>query len=461
MATKKDLVEAYSFSRRRLVTAFVSGAPGGREVEPSRPGRTVIGGLALGVLLLAGAAILGVFKPGSTFDPAQAALLAGPHGVLYVNLPAADDAAAVDTTGDAKRSPTLHPVINSTSAMLILGTDEPGKLTDKDLTKYGKAGPIGILQAPATVPEPSDLVQSGWTACTASGHGVRAKIGASATVPFSGAVLIHDSAYHVLATNAAGEAHVYDVDQARLGPLETALHLNKSAVQVSAKWTALFPQGTPLTAQGLGIGTIGSPLPTSAIGQAALNGDLFDASGETLVATKDGFASATPFAKAVLSAENARPRGAAPANYPQPTEPFDPDWPTAVPTTTLVGAQVCAVLRPGSGGATSVSLATAADPGVNGSELPAGAIDAAVDPGKGAVVQSVAGTPTSGTPYLIDDRAFAYRIASTGDLGRLGYAKVAQVLVSPSWIALFHPGVELSRAAALCPPTVSGGKACS
>ena len=45
MATKKDLVEAYSFSRRRLVTAFLSGAPGGREVthpgglEQDRPRR--------------------------------------------------------------------------------------------------------------------------------------------------------------------------------------------------------------------------------------------------------------------------------------------------------------------------------------------------------------------------------------------------------------------------------------
>ena len=63
MATKRDLVEAYSFSRRRLVTAFVSGAPGGREVEPTRPGRTIVGGLALAVLLVAGAAIAGVFAP--------------------------------------------------------------------------------------------------------------------------------------------------------------------------------------------------------------------------------------------------------------------------------------------------------------------------------------------------------------------------------------------------------------
>ncbi len=68
MATKKDLVEAYAFSRRRLVTAFVSGAPGGREVEPARPGRTIVGGLALAVLLIAGAAIAGVFSPSVTRD---------------------------------------------------------------------------------------------------------------------------------------------------------------------------------------------------------------------------------------------------------------------------------------------------------------------------------------------------------------------------------------------------------
>src|SRR4051795_8442621 len=60
MATKRDLVEGHAFSRRRLVTAFVSGAPGGREVEPARPGRTIVGGAALGVLLLAGAAVSGV-----------------------------------------------------------------------------------------------------------------------------------------------------------------------------------------------------------------------------------------------------------------------------------------------------------------------------------------------------------------------------------------------------------------
>ena len=62
MGTQRDLVEAHSFNRRRLVTAFVSGAPGGREIEPTRPGRTIAAGLVLAVLLVAGAAVSGALQ---------------------------------------------------------------------------------------------------------------------------------------------------------------------------------------------------------------------------------------------------------------------------------------------------------------------------------------------------------------------------------------------------------------
>lgn len=63
MVTKQDLVEAYSFSRRRLVTAFVSGAAGAYESESARPGRNIVGGVALAGLLLAGAAIVRTLSP--------------------------------------------------------------------------------------------------------------------------------------------------------------------------------------------------------------------------------------------------------------------------------------------------------------------------------------------------------------------------------------------------------------
>ncbi len=84
MDTTRDLVEAQSFSRRRLVTAFVSGAPGGREVEPARPARTIVAGLALGVLLIAGAAVRSVLAGSAEGDwntspPGSPASPAAPH----------------------------------------------------------------------------------------------------------------------------------------------------------------------------------------------------------------------------------------------------------------------------------------------------------------------------------------------------------------------------------------------
>ena len=54
MATKKDLIEAQGFSRRRLLSAFTGGAPGGKELDPAKPLRAVVAGVALtiGVILV-------------------------------------------------------------------------------------------------------------------------------------------------------------------------------------------------------------------------------------------------------------------------------------------------------------------------------------------------------------------------------------------------------------------------
>ena len=74
MGTQRDLVEAHSFNRRRLVTAFVSGASGGREIEPARTGRTIAAGLALAVLLMVGAAVSGALQsrtPADGDDPGR------------------------------------------------------------------------------------------------------------------------------------------------------------------------------------------------------------------------------------------------------------------------------------------------------------------------------------------------------------------------------------------------------
>ena len=47
MANKKDLAEAQSYSRRRLVTAFSSGIPDGVELTPKKNQTPVIVGVVL------------------------------------------------------------------------------------------------------------------------------------------------------------------------------------------------------------------------------------------------------------------------------------------------------------------------------------------------------------------------------------------------------------------------------
>ena len=154
MATKRDLVEAHAFSRRRLVTAFVSGAPGGREVEPARPGRTIVGGVALSVLMVAAAAITGVFsdRPDSDWD-APGLVISKELGAAYVIL---------DEDLPDGELPELRPVLNITSAQLILGAEglEP-RIVSQDVLETRPVGAdLGILDAPASLPDPAALVPS-------------------------------------------------------------------------------------------------------------------------------------------------------------------------------------------------------------------------------------------------------------------------------------------------------------
>ena len=111
MATARDLAEAHAFGRRRLVTAFVSGVPAGNGVEPLRPGRTLVGGVALAVLLVAGAGVAGMFSPRDPAGWTEPGLVVSREtGAAYVILEQSDH-------------PVLRPVDNITSARLAL---DPG-----------------------------------------------------------------------------------------------------------------------------------------------------------------------------------------------------------------------------------------------------------------------------------------------------------------------------------------------
>ena len=249
MATKKDLVEAYSFSRRRLVTAFVSGAPGGREVEPTKPGRTLVGGLALAILLLAAAAIAGVLKPNTDVEWEKPGfVLSKEKGAAYVVLEPGEDG-----------KPRVRPVINVTSAQLILGEDmKPEVVPQEEIDTQTPGADIGILGAPVTVPDTDHLVESGWTACTGDGLGLKLDVRTrpdATPVPSGGAVVRVGKTVHVIAQSvpADGEeptARRFELPRSPKMDLllgDLGLEKSGSAAKVPADWLDLFPGGGALT----------------------------------------------------------------------------------------------------------------------------------------------------------------------------------------------------------------------
>ena len=152
MATKKELVEAQTFSKRRLLTAFTSGAPGGRELEPTSPAKGVIAGLVLAALVVGGGFAGGLFNKQL------------PEGWENDRTVVVQDNAARYITKDGQ----LVPVRNMASARLLVS---PGAtiltVKAKQIEDYERTSAAGIDGAPDSLPAPSNFVTDGWRTCLA------------------------------------------------------------------------------------------------------------------------------------------------------------------------------------------------------------------------------------------------------------------------------------------------------
>ena len=455
MATKKDLVEAYSFSRRRLVTAFVSGAPGGREVEPARPGRSIVGGLALAVLLIAGGAIAGVFT--SNVDPAWAEK----PGLII-----SKEEAEVFVITEASADPVLHPILNITSAKLILGSDiEPQVIPEKYIADVEIGSDLGILGAPYDVPDVSRLIESGWTACTDDvDGGLRLNLSENAPVTPAaedgGMLVTVDGETWLIAASRPDEdgtvsAFRYRVPQAGSGPQQLALEgigLGQGAgevTEVGREWLNLFPEGGEISATAFGVtpraGRGGEPAPGEVV---LVNGTPY------LTVASGALAPLDPFSLAVAVGSAG---GIAPTDYQgdvagldfERGDFLDARWPDT--TLAPVFGERCVRLLTEAGQPSLVELVQeptgeAAAAGTNGESV-------AVDAGAGAYLLAGGwGQSAGGTPFVVDAKGYAYPVVGPEAPGLLGYAGYAAPVVPDSWVELFTPGVQLSQSAALCAP---------
>jgi hypothetical protein len=449
VATKKDLVEAHAFSRRRLVTAFVSGAPGGREVEPVRPGRVLIGGVALSVLLLAGAAIAGFLlgRPPAQWLDEGSFIISKDTGEQYVVLRGGDD-------------PLLQRVPNFVSAQLLLERADltPFTVRDKYIRTVQLGEDLGIDSAPAGLPSAGELVDDGWTACTGDGLGIKVAVQQEPTVEdlaASAFLVSHGKQEWLIATAPAegttpGRAYRFPMprDETSASTIADRLGFGASAAEVDDDWLNLFPRGDALEKDAFGVDRPGDPVPYGDSGtdlsQFRIGDLLLSSAGTYYLLGDDKPQKLSPFAGMVYDVV-----GATATELPENLvaalgDPgYHAEWPQTLPQAVGSGS-LCGVLHPGTDVDPTVSLATnptgAADPG----EVTPGRHQVEVEPSPGAYVHS--GTESAadaGTPYVIDTKGTKYLLGPRVP-EFIGYADVDPPLVPSAWLTFFDPGVVLS-----------------
>ncbi len=269
MATKKDLVEAYSFSRRRLITAFVSGAPGGREVEPSRPGRTIVGGIALAVLMIAGAAVLGILtdrdpgdwqKVGPGEREGDQCRLRDPHrgraaatGHQHHLGHAAARAGPEDHRGEPRRSSPKAD--RGATARASSRPRSPRPTRTSSFPRGGRRAPA----RDSVDGEPFGVKVS----VTDEDDGVEVRPNDGLVVRSKGTLyLVAESL--VEGDRDAPRGYYHEIDEADADPVLTRVAggTNRTdALDVDQQWLDLFTPGAPLSLQSLGLerGRIGQP----------------------------------------------------------------------------------------------------------------------------------------------------------------------------------------------------------
>lgn len=442
MATKKELLAAQSFSRRRLLTAFVSGAPGGRELEPAKPLRGVVAGVVLSVLVIVGSLIAGLF--GDTLPAGweeNSLVVIKEDGARYV-----------------ARNGTLHPVYNITSARLLASPEgfQVVTVSEDQIAGMPRGGvTVGIEGAPDALPTPANLIPTGWLSCATADVGTWTELESQAApvTRATGALVVVEGQHYYVAGG-----YRYPIDAEDLSStFELTLHVG-SPVGVPATWLNLFEEGAPigpLVMAGSGDPLAGPAADLAGFGVGSVvrlrnaQGDVqdpyvFDGDSQLVPLT--------PLALAMYSlGSGIGDADVGVLDYSEAqsltiagTSGFVPsDWPVDAAAQLPDGEMPCARLQSPEGASAPSGVMVPS----GGRDLSGGAVR--VEAGHGAVVQ-LDGSGTLEGWAVIDESGTLFPVpANKPDvLSLLGYAEDDVARVPYFWSALFPTGPTLTVEAA-------------
>lgn len=450
--TTRAQVSGYRFGVARAEHALVR-RDAAMTHDPMRAqSRSLVAGIVLAVLVVAGAGIYGFIRPQPSVRDAQ--IVATDDGALYVLL---DD--------------VMHPVPNVSSARLILGQPLPVRqVSDRSLAAYPRGAAVGIPSAPGSLGQPAAAGKSVWTVCEGP-DGTAVLSGDLGTETVSAAtVLVQNAGEKWLVYPAPGRpsagpvrARVDDnrVELLRALGLESATarpigagFLNSIPVRPDLTIPVLADRGAP-GALGMPVGTVVATAGVDgtahyrlilADGVQALSAPAADLMRSVDPGATGEIARVSPGALAVVPVRTSMPLG----HFPEAAATLvDDPWPVlchrwsrdrddhAARSSIVAASQL-----PLAAAARAVTLASADGTGP-------GLDQVYLRPGSGEHVVLTGVEPDSAraaTPFYVSDAGVRYRLAGTDTASMLGLAEP----VRAPWpiIALLPAGTELSREAA-------------
>ncbi|MEV4846893.1 type VII secretion protein EccB [Micromonospora matsumotoense] len=454
MPSRQDQLHSYQFTVQRAVAALVM-----RETDPARsPFRRLAGAGLASVLVaaigLGGFALYGLFAGGgSKWRDAGAVIVEKESGARFVY-----------------RDGRLHPVLNYASALLIVGADRSHTVlvSRRSIEGVPRGLPLGIADAPDSLPASGRLSTAPWTVCSLEpAEAVRATprsallIGREAT---GGRRLTEEA---VLVRHPDGTLHLIWHqrrhllrDAARV--LAALAATRERAVPAAPALLNALPAGVDLAPPALaGLGEPSAEVAGAAVGDVYL---VRNSGGgrQYAVAERDGLAGITELQAALLMARTGQGEPAPITLGRFAVLPKLPDLVPAGPTAPppapprlagVDGGALCA--RVGADGTVrDVRIGTTVPDLSAAARTPDGSGGVRVDqvlvePGRGAVVESVAAPGADGGAVsVVTDLGRRYVLADAEVLGMLGYQGVTPVRLPAGLVSLVPAGSPLDPAAA-------------
>ncbi|MGE5828877.1 MAG: type VII secretion protein EccB [Micromonosporaceae bacterium] len=451
MAAAIDQVHSHQFARQRVVAALAVRDPDG---SPSRRlGSALLAGVMLAALALAGTAGYGIIRPSDdSWRDGAVVIVERETGARFVF-----------------RDGLLHPVLNYSSALLLLGSSRTALVARAALSDVPRGATLGIPGAPDQLPAAADLLTGAWQLCSRPTDGAGAE-----SVLFVGATPARPAGdiagRGLLVVDAAGDPHLiwndhrYAIRDATVVLTALGWTSQRSTPVADAVLNAI-PAGPDLARVAVPGRGGPSTVPGGRVGQVFVVQNQSGAR-QYAVALADGLASITQVQADLLLADpanvgsdagpDAAPTPLSPAAYAAlgPVRPLIPAGDAAAPATTPPLAAV------GTGEGVCASFTADGSPGrvrLGAAPRPAGAIRTgcacadwvAVGPGHGALVEALAGpSAPTGTLLVVSDLGIAYPLPSADAQARLGYSGVRPQRLPAALTALLPAGPALDPALA-------------